>query len=162
FDETDSLVVFRDVFVPWEQVFVYRDVALARAQFFETPAHILGNHQAQVRLVSKTKFLAGLAARIARVNGIEGLPPVQAQLGELAALAAVVEGMVLASEAAAVRGAGGVVHPHPRFLYGAMALQSQLYPKMVQILRELAGGGLLQLPSSAREFANPDTAADIR
>src|SRR5207247_2036064 len=31
FDESDALVVFRDVFVPWEQVFVYRDVELTRA-----------------------------------------------------------------------------------------------------------------------------------
>src|SRR5262249_29735688 len=28
FDETDALVVFDDVLVPWEQVFVYRDVGL--------------------------------------------------------------------------------------------------------------------------------------
>src|SRR5215211_7454868 len=37
FDETDSLVVFDDVFVPWERLFVYRDVDQVRAQFFETP-----------------------------------------------------------------------------------------------------------------------------
>jgi 4-hydroxyphenylacetate 3-monooxygenase len=29
-------------------------------------------------------------------------------------------------------------------------------------VRELAGGGLLQVPSSVHEFANPETAADIR
>jgi 4-hydroxyphenylacetate 3-monooxygenase len=162
FDESDSLAVFRDVFVPWEQVFVYRDPALARAQFFETPAHALGNHQAQVRLAVKTKFLAGLAVRVARANGVESMPAVRTQLGELAALAAVVEGMVLASEAAAVRDANGVVRPHPRFLYGAIGLQAQLYPRMIQLLRELAGGGLLQLPSSAHEFADPDCAEDIR
>lgn len=162
FDETDALVVFDDVFVPWEQVFVYRDVALVRAQFFETPAHVLGNHQAQVRLVTKTRFLAGLALRIARANSVDKLPPVQAQLGEMASLAAVVEGMVLASEAAAVTSARGHVLPNPRFLYGAMGLQAQLYPRMVHLVRELAGGGLLQVPSSVHEFANPETAADIR
>jgi 4-hydroxyphenylacetate 3-monooxygenase len=162
FDETDALVVFDDVFVPWEDVFVYRDVALVRAQFFETPAHVLGNHQAQVRLVTKTKFLAGLALRIARANGVERLPPVQTQLGELAALAAVVEGMVLASESAAVEDARGHVLPHRRFLYGAMGLQAQLYPRMVHLVRELAGGGLLQVPSSVHEFTNAETAVDIR
>jgi 4-hydroxyphenylacetate 3-monooxygenase len=162
FDETDALVVFDDVFVPWEDVFVYRDVALVRAQFFETPAHVLGNHQAQVRLVTKTKFLAGLALRIARANGVDALPPVQTQLGELAALAAVVEGMVLASETAAAPDVRGHVLPHRRFLYGAMGLQAQLYPRMVHLVRELAGGGLVQLPSSVHEFTNPETAADIR
>jgi 4-hydroxyphenylacetate 3-monooxygenase len=42
-----------------------------------------------------------------------------------------------------------------------MGLQAQLYPRMVYLLRELAGGGLLQVPSSAEEFINPGTAADI-
>ncbi len=162
FDESDALVVFRDVFVPWEQVFVYRDVELARGQFFQTPAHILGNTQAQIRLASKLKFLTGLAARIAQTNGVDKMPAVQWQLGELASLAAVVEGMVLAAESAAVTDARGVVHPHPRFLYGAMGLQSQLYPRAIQIVRELAGGGFLQVPSSMHEFANPETAPDIR
>jgi 4-hydroxyphenylacetate 3-monooxygenase len=70
--------------------------------------------------------------------------------------------MVLAAEAAAVKNANGVVHPHPRFLYGTMGLQARIYPQVIQILRELAGGGLLQVPSSVREFRNPDTAKDIR
>jgi 4-hydroxyphenylacetate 3-monooxygenase len=106
--------------------------------------------------------LLGLAVRIARTNGVDKLPPVQTLIGELASLAAIVEGMVLASEAAAVRNTQGVVHPSPRFLYGAMGLQAQLYPRMVHLLRELAGGGLVQLPSSVHEFINEDTAADIR
>src|SRR6202000_2542356 len=41
FDVTDSLLVFEDVFVPWEHVFVYRNLELARAQWFETPAHVI-------------------------------------------------------------------------------------------------------------------------
>src|SRR5256714_181836 len=138
FDETDSLAVFHDVFVPWKHVFVYRDVNLTRAQWFETPAHILGNNQAQIRLVSKVKFLAGLAQKIASTNGIDKLPPVQTQLGDVASLAAVVEGMELASEATAVTDARGIVHPNPRFLYGAMGLQAELYPRLVHLVRELA------------------------
>jgi 4-hydroxyphenylacetate 3-monooxygenase len=162
FDETDALVVFRDVFVPWEQVFVYRDVALTRAQFFETPAHVLGNTQAQIRLTSKLKFLLGLAVKIARTNGVDKLPPVQGQLGEMGSLVAVVEGMVLAAETAAAPNGNGVMCPNPRFLYGSMALQAQVYPQLIHALRELAGGGMLQVPSSVHEFVNPDTAEDIR
>ncbi len=162
FDESDSLVVFHDVFIPWENVFVYRDVALTRAQWFETPAHILGNTQAQIRLVTKVKFLAGLARKICSTNGVDKIPSVNWDLGEIAALAAVVEGMVLAAETTAVTNANGVVHPNPRFLYGAMALQSRLYPRMIHLLRELAGGGVLQLPSSVFEFHRADAAADLR
>jgi 4-hydroxyphenylacetate 3-monooxygenase len=162
FDETDALAVFRDVFVPWEHVFAYRNIAVTRAQWFDTPAHVLGNTQAQVRLVSKVKFLAGLARRIARVNGVDQLPAVQSQLADVASLAAVVEGMVLAAEAEAVEAPDGIVSPHPQFLYGAMGLQAELYPRLVHLVRELAGGGVMQLPASVRDLTNPDTAEDLK
>jgi 4-hydroxyphenylacetate 3-monooxygenase len=162
FDETDSLVVFDDVFVPWEQVLVYRDVGLLRAQYFETPSHVLGNNQAQIRLAVKLQFIAGLARKLAATTRIDTYPAVQERLGELAALAAIVEGLELASEANARLDQWGVMRPDPRFLYGAMGLQAELYPRALHILRELAGGGVIQVPSSHRELLAPETAADIQ
>ena len=162
FDETDALVVFRDVFVPWENIFVCKNVAYARAQWFDTPAHVLGNTQAQVRLVSKVKFLAGLAHKIASTNRVDKLPPVQSQLADVASIAAIIEGMVLAAENTAIQAADGIVTPNPRFLYSVMGLQAELYPRLVHLVRELAGGGVIQLPASVQEFTNPETGDDIR
>ncbi len=161
FDEPDALVVFEDVFVPWERVFVHRDVPGVRAQFFETPAHVLGNAQAQIRLIVKTKFLAGVTRKIATMTGIERIPSVQEKLGELASLASIVEGMSIASEATSVQHPSGVEIPNPRFLYGAMGLQAELYPRILGLLRELAGGGVLQQPSSYRELVEPETRRDM-
>jgi 4-hydroxyphenylacetate 3-monooxygenase len=161
FDETDALVVFDDVFIPWEQVFVYRDVGRLRRQWFDSAAHVLGNTQAQIRLVVKLKFLLGLARRAAAVNGIESIPAVQDLLGELAALAAPVEAAVLAAEATCEVDAYGVARPNPRFIYGAMGNQSQVYPRVLEILRELVGGGVIQLPSSYRELVASETRADM-
>ncbi|MDP8958157.1 MAG: 4-hydroxyphenylacetate 3-hydroxylase [Actinomycetota bacterium] len=161
FDETDALVVFDDVFVPWEEVFVYRDVEGIRAQFFQTAAHVLGNNQAQVRLVNKMQFIIGVARKIAQVNQIDAIPSVQEKLGDLASLAAIVEGMVLASEATAVEDGFGVMKPNPRFLYGAMGLQAETYPRALHLLRELAGGGVMQLPSSYRELVSEETRGDM-
>jgi 4-hydroxyphenylacetate 3-monooxygenase len=161
FDETDALVVFDDVFIPWEDIFVYRDVERVRAQWFATPAHILGNSQAQIRLVTKVRFLAGIARKIAAMNNIEKIPSVQEKLGELASIAAVIEGMVLAAEAASSLDEHGVAVPNRRFVYGAMGLQVELYPRITQIVRELAGGGVIQLPSSFRELQGASTRDDV-
>lgn len=161
FDETDALIVFDDVFVPWENVFVYRDVEQVRRQFFETPAHVLGNNQAQIRLIAKMKFILGVARKITQVNGIEGIPSVQEKLGELASLASFVEGMVLASEASCATDRSGVARPNPRFLYGAMGVQAELYPRAILLLRELAGGGVIQLPSSYQDLTSETTKADM-
>src|SRR5690606_40384529 len=75
FDETDSLIVFDDVFVPWERVFIYRNRQVTADQWNKTPAHLLGNNQAQVRFSVKLDLLAGLAMRIAEMNGSAKFPP---------------------------------------------------------------------------------------
>src|ERR1700758_3413209 len=83
FDESDAYVVFDNVFVPWERVFIYRNVELSRDQWFKTPSHSYGNHQAQVRYVTKLRFMAGLAQRMNEITGNAAAPPVQIMMGEL-------------------------------------------------------------------------------
>lgn len=163
FDESDSLMVFDDVFIPWENIFVYRNVDLTRSQFFETAAHVLGNTQAQIRLAVKLQFLAGVARKIAATNRIDMIPQVQETLADLAAIAAIVEGMILAAEATCSIDPYGVARPNPRFLYAAMSQQAEFYPRALHLLRQLAGGGVMQLPASAAaELNNPETGPDIR
>lgn len=161
FDETDALIVYDDVFVPWEQVFVYRDVELVRAQFFETAAHLLGNNQAQIRFAVKLRFLAGIARAVAAMNGALELPAVQGTLGEIAALAATVEGLVLAQEAHCTIDADGVARPGAAELYANMVVQGRRYDELLFVLRDLCGGGLIQLPSSVADYADPAIAADL-
>jgi 4-hydroxyphenylacetate 3-monooxygenase len=161
FDETDALVIFDDVAVPWDHVFVYRDVDLVSRQWFATPAHVLGNNQAQTRLVAKTQFISGVARKIADANGIDRIPAVQERLADLGSISAIVEGMVLASVTRPVTDERGVVMPNPRFLYGAMGLQAELYPRMLHLLRELAGAGVMQVPASYRDLVSATTAGDV-
>lgn len=162
YDESDALVVFEDVFIPWEQIFVYKNIELTRAQFHETPAHILGNTQAQIRFVTKLKFLLGVARKMTEMNGTDKFPQVQEKLGELASIAAQVEGSLYASEYNCLIDNQGIAKPHPRFLYGVVGMQDSIYPRIISIIRELAGGGVLQVPSSYKEMINPETKDDIR
>lgn len=161
YDESDALVVFEDVLVPWDRVFVDRDVDGLRRQFFGTGAHVLGNWQAQIRFMVKLQFLAGLAHKIATANGTDRFPGVQEKLGELAGLAVTVESAVTAAEYLAEPDDAGMWLPVPRMVYGVMSLQAELYPRVLAILRELAGGGVLQLPSSAADLLNPATRVDL-
>lgn len=161
FDETDALLVFDDVFIPWDRIFVYRDVAGLRKQFFDTGAHVLGNWQAQIRFSVKLQFLAGIARKVAAVNGVDKFPGVVEKLGELASLVSLVESAVLAAEYTAAPDEQGLWLPGTRALYGAMGLQSELYPRVLAILRDLVGGGVLQVPSSIADMTNPQTRADI-
>ena len=160
FDENDALIYFDDVKVPWHRVFVYRDVDMCRAQFHDTPAHLYQNYQAQIRLSVKLKFLIGLARRITEAIGTTHIPSVSEQLGVLAAHGGMVTAMLAGMEAAAVTVRDYFV-PNPHFLYSAQVLAQELYPRLINLLRELAGGALIMLPSSIADFGNPELKAII-
>jgi 4-hydroxyphenylacetate 3-monooxygenase len=161
FDEADCFVVLDEVFVPWEHVFIYRNVELSRDQWWLTPSHTYGNHQAQTRYATKLRFLMGLAKRMNEATGNEAVPPVQVAMGELAALASIVEGMLLAQEAKATIDEEGVVWPSKAMLYAVMALQSEINPRMIDIVREITGAAMITLPSSVKDFESPETAPDV-
>jgi 4-hydroxyphenylacetate 3-monooxygenase len=161
FDEIDALIVLDDVFVPWENVFCYRNIMLCRDQWWKTPSHSYGNHQAQIRYVSKLRFLMGLTKRMCEITGVDAMPPVQIQLGEMAAFATIIESMIFAQEAQATIDAEGTVWPSKAALYATMALQSEINPRLMDIARELAGGSIIMLPSSIKDFQSPEVAADL-
>jgi 4-hydroxyphenylacetate 3-monooxygenase len=160
FDESDSYVVFDNVFVPWEHVFIYRNLDLTRDQWFKTPSHSLGNHQAQVRYVTKLRFMMGLAQRMIEMIGTNTSPPVQIAMGELAALASIYEGMLLAHETSApVR--DGVLWPSVITLYSAMAMQAEFNGRMLETIRELVSSSVISLPSAVEDFDNAEIASMI-
>lgn len=161
FDENDALVYFDDVKVPWDRVFVHRDTDMCRAQFHDTPGHVFQNYQAQIRLSVKLKFLVGLAHKITEVIGTTNMPQVREQLGLLAARTGAVEAMVAGMEASGgMRGEFYV--PNRHMLYAAHVTTQDLYPRMINLIRDLAGGALIMLPSSFRDWDNDEIARTIR
>jgi 4-hydroxyphenylacetate 3-monooxygenase len=56
---------------------------------------------------------------------------------------------------------GAYFVPDRHTLYAAQTLTQQLYAKVINTLRELAGGGLIMLPSSVKDFDNPEINALI-
>jgi 4-hydroxyphenylacetate 3-monooxygenase len=157
FDENDAVLYFDDVKVSWDRVFIIDSVEMCQKQFHATPAHVYQNYQAMIRLNVKLRFLLGIARRIADINGIVNFPQVREMLGQLAAEAAMVDSLVVAME---VKGQlrGRYFVPDRHTLYSAQVLTQQLYPKFITSLRELAGGGMIMLPSSFRDFAVPELA----
>ena len=161
YDEHDVLMVFDDVLVPWDRVFINRNLDALRRQFFDTGAHALGNWQAQTRLTVKLQFIAAVARKVTQVNGTDRIPGVQERLGELAAIVSCVESALLAAQMTAAPDDSGLYVPGRRALYGIMGLQSETYPRAIQILRDLVGGGVMQLPSSVEDLRSDLTRADV-
>ena len=160
FDESDSYVIFDNVFVPWERVFIYRNVELSRDQWRKTPSHLYGNHQAQARYVTKLRFMAGLAQRMNEMTGNAANPAVTVMMGELTSLVSIFEAMLLAHEAMGTV-EDGVFWPSRTAYYATNSMQSEFNGRMLEMIREMAGSAFITLPSSEADFANPDIAADI-
>jgi 4-hydroxyphenylacetate 3-monooxygenase len=128
--------------------------------FHDTQGHTFQNYQAQIRLMVKLRFLAGVARRLTEAIGTAGLTAVREELGSIAAQAAMVEGMVAGMEA---RGdvENGAFVPEKHLMYAAQVLTQELYPRFVEKIRSLAGAALVMLPSSARDWDDPALARII-
>jgi 4-hydroxyphenylacetate 3-monooxygenase len=140
---------------------VHRDTNMCRAQFHDTPAHVYQNYQAQIRLSVKLDFLAGLARRVTEAIGTTRIPAVTEQLGALAAQVGMVNAMLSGMEASGTQ-IGEWYVPNKHYMYAAHVMSQELYPRVMATIRDLAGGALIMLPSSVRDFANPELDAIIR
>jgi 4-hydroxyphenylacetate 3-monooxygenase len=158
FDETDAMVLFDRVQIPWDRVFVHNDVALSRDLYFRTPAHAYGNHQSSVRFRAKLELLIGVASRVAQSTGADQVPAVRETLGRLASqealLAGLIDGQLWAAESW-----GGFVSYNRRSMYAAMNWCVENYSGLVDTLRELCGGGAIQLPADCSVLEDDEAAA---
>src|SRR5690606_35240174 len=83
YDENDAIFVFDNAFIPWENVFIHRDVARLKA-FYPRPGFVNGfTLPGCTRLAVKLDFLSGLLYMAARATGVETFRGVQAQIGEV-------------------------------------------------------------------------------
>ena len=161
FDENDSLIYFDEVKIPWNRVFVNKDPAAQLAQWHEAPTHSYQNYQAEIRLLVKLRFLVGLAHKITETIGTINYPSVRETLGDLAAQVGLIEGFVHGMEAKGYD-YNGYYMPDRALLYASQVHSQALYPRVMQTIRELSGGGMLMLPSSVEDFNNPELAGLIR
>lgn len=154
FEEADSLVVFDDVLVPWDRVFLHGDVALANALYAETNLRQHTAHQTGVRGLVKLQFTAGLAMTLARSVRIDGFLHVQQRLGECLAVVEQAHALIVAAETEYETTATGTVRPRFNSLQTLRVLLAAQYPKLVEVLQTLGAGGLLMMPS-AEDFGSP-------
>lgn len=156
FDETDSMVVFKDVKVPSDRIFVHDDPALSRNIYALTPAHYMSNHQSNVRFHAKLRLLMGIASLITKSNGAHDIPAVREVLGELASMEAAYEGIVEGQLQGLKEMDNGYVHINPRFMYAGINFAVRHHSEICDQIKTLIGGGGLQMPASIDVVENDD------
>jgi 4-hydroxyphenylacetate 3-monooxygenase len=160
FEEMDAVVVFDDVLVPWENVFLHRDVERCNAAYARTGAAANMAHQVVVKNVAKTEFLLGLAASLVHAIGVESFQHIQEKLAEIWVNLETMRAFLRAAEADATLDEWGAMRPAWNPLDAARNLFPRLYPRMIEILQQIGASGLVAMPTE-RDLSGP-LAADIR
>lgn len=154
FEEMDAVVVFDDVFVPWERVFLYRDVPRCNAAYMRTGAVVHMAHQVVVKNIAKTEYLLGLTSLLADTIAIEGFQHIQEKLAEIWVNLETMKAFLRAAEADAAVDEWGVMRPAWNPLDAARNLFPRLYPRMIEIVQQMGASGLVAMPVEA-DLAGP-------
>jgi 4-hydroxyphenylacetate 3-monooxygenase len=149
FEEMDAVVIFDDVLVPWERVFIYGDVDLCNGVFPQTNAVVHMAHQVVVKNIAKSEFLFGIAASIGDRIGIDGFQHVQEKLSEMILTLEAMRAFLRAAESDAQVDRWGLMTPAWGPLNAARNMYPKLYPRMVEIIQILGASGLMALPTES-------------
>ena len=162
FDENDAMLVFEDVLVPWENVLVHRDPKRVRSFF--TGTGFVNNFlfHGCTRLAVKMEFMAGLLAKALRLTGGDEHRGNQAMLGEVVAYAhtfwSLSTAMASSPDAGGHDRYGDTPHvlPNRRAALAYSVLAPQAWSRVREIVQTSVASGLIYLPSSAADLANPE------
>jgi 4-hydroxyphenylacetate 3-monooxygenase len=157
-DETDAMVVFDDVLVPWERVFIHRDPELCNGLYNRTGVYPHVMHQFTTKNLAKSEFMMGLGFAIAKSTNIDQHLHVQTMLAELIQFTEFNRACLRASEADAAPNAQGVMTPAAMPLWTVRMMYAKMFHRSCEIIQTLGASGLVAVPSYAEiaGAASPD------
>ncbi len=160
FDESDCMVIFDDVLVPWENILMYRDIDIFNNIYRRVHAMGAMGHQFSVKDLCKAEFMMGLAFTLVRTTRVDEFLHVQGMLAELINSVQVLRSCVLTSEQEAEMTSVGVMAPAMGPLGAVRYLFPEMFRRSCEIIQIIGAGGLAMVPSCA-EIDGP-LADDVR
>ncbi len=154
FDEVDTLVIFDNVFIPWENVLFYRHTKAA--MFIRATLHRYSAFAFVQRNLKLADMMIGAALFNVRQTGLDKQQAVQEKLAELAVYREGINAHLTASIALCERSPGGLMMPNQSLLYTGRVLACSQLHEMIHIARELCGGQICVTPDKAA-FDAPET-----
>jgi 4-hydroxyphenylacetate 3-monooxygenase len=156
FDENDSIFIFDNAFIPWENVVIHRDVERLK-QFYPKSGFVNGfTMQGATRLAVKLDFICGLLSKAARATGADSFRGVQTQIGEVIGWRNLFWSLSEAMASSPDAWVNGAVLPNIRASSAYRLFMTEAYPAVRAIIEKVIASGLIYLPSHAADFKNPD------
>jgi 4-hydroxyphenylacetate 3-monooxygenase len=154
FDEVDTLVIFDNVLIPWENVLFYRHTKAAT--YIRATLHRYSAFAYVQRNLKLADMMIGAALFNARQTGLDKQQAVQEKLAQLAVYREGINAHLTAAVALAERSPGGLLMPNQSLLYTGRVLACSQLHEMMHIARELCGGQICITPDAAA-FRDPES-----
>ena len=154
-DENDAILVLDQVEVPWEDVFVYRDVEKANNFFPRTGFLPRAMLQGCTRLAVKLDFISGLLLKAVEMTGTAEYRGVQANVGEVLVWRNLFWGLSDSMAANAEPWQGGAVLPNSASAAAYQVLAPEGYAHVKNLIEKTVASGLIFLNSHAHDFLSP-------
>jgi len=152
FDEVDSLVIFDDVFVPWERIFLYRE-PLAANRLFRGNVMNWAAYAGTVLTQMRMEILITVAHLLAKSSGMDTRPHVVAALGEMCTYLSLLRSNLRAAEVACVTTPGGHYKPAPS--PERRSLVTMISERFVKLVEHIGTSSLIFLPN-AEDWDTPE------
>lgn len=149
FEESDAIVVFDDVFIPWERVFIYRNPELCMGTYPKTNAIVHMAHQVVAKNTAKTEFVLGVILSVAEAIGIDQFMHVKEKIAEVMIILETMRSHLFRAEENASIDRYGNMTPDFVPLNTARNWYPKMYQRIVEILRILGASGLMAIPTLA-------------
>ena len=153
FKEMDAVVIFDDVLVPWDRVFLYEDPLLCNRAFAETNAVVHMMHQVACGKLAKAEFIVGLLCAMAQASGKDKDMNVKGQIAEAMWVVETIRALLFSAEQQAEQDKWGMYVPLRRPLDTSRNLFPKLYPKLIETVHMLGSSSLMATPCEA-DFSN--------
>jgi 4-hydroxyphenylacetate 3-monooxygenase len=153
FDEVDSLVVFDNVLIPWENILFYRHTKAA--MFIRMTLHRYSAYAFVQRILKFADMMIGAALFNVRQTGLDKQQAVQEKLAEIAVYREGINAHLTAAIALAEKSPGGLMMPNQSLLYTGRVHACSNLPRMMHLARELCGGQICVTPDFAA-FHHPE------
>ena len=156
FDENDAIFIFDNAFIPWENVFVHRDIEMLKA-FYPKSGFVNGyTFQSATRMSVKLDFIIGILSKALKATGTENFRGVQVQLGEVIGWRNLIWSLTDAMAGAPDSWVGGAVLPSMKAATAYRIFSTEAYPQIKAIIEKIVASGLIYLPSSNKDFNNSE------
>jgi 4-hydroxyphenylacetate 3-monooxygenase len=147
YDEIDTMIVFDDVEIPWENVFFYRHTKAAA--FIRATLHRYSIFPYVQRYTRFADFLLGVAYASARSTGVTMHQGVREKIAQIACYREGINAHLTAAVELAEPSPGGLLMPNQSMMYAGRVFASTQLPSVMHLVRDLCGCQVSLMPSKA-------------